>query len=74
MRLMFAKGFIQKIQKESNKEKANLVYYDDYLRTFDEYKAFNWLFKTKVAQEYLPDLATRSEERLKLAKKTRVDP
>ena len=45
MRQMFVKGYIQKIQKESKKKMSNLVYYDDYLRTFDEYKAFNWLFK-----------------------------
>ena len=61
MQKMFANGYSQLVQKESLKKKSNPIQLKDYIRSFDDYKEFNWLFHTKVTQEYLPDLANKDQ-------------
>ena len=50
MQKMFANGYSQLVQKESRKKKSNLILFQDYIRSFDDYKEFNWLFQSKVTQ------------------------
>ena len=74
LRHMFHKGLIQQVKRESKKEVSQPILFQDYLRSFEDYKAFNWLFKTKVTKEYLPELGQISVERQKQALKSKSNP